>query len=85
MGRKARQAARKTAAAVRAAVNITPVSPDQVRSVAPSLVSALRRLVSFYVDVLKDLALVFVVAHVSDYILINRFDTVGGINLDYLK
>ena len=39
----------------------------------------------FYLDVTKDVALILVLRHVSDYILINRFDTVGGINLDYLQ
>lgn len=66
-------------------LNLLNFLAPQVSSCAPAVVVALRRLVMFYLDVLKDIALVLVVGHISEYILLGHFDTVGGINLDYLR
>ncbi len=60
-------------------------SPPGLSASAPDILHAARRMAMFYLDVTKDVALILVLRHVSDYILINRFDTVGGINLDYLQ
>ena len=50
-----------------------------------SFLVAAGKITIFYLDVFKDLGLFFIIHHISDEILQHNFDSVGGLNLDWLK
>jgi len=48
-------------------------------------VLAVLRICSFYFDLVKDLILISVLGHVSEYVLLHHFEEVGGVDLDFIR
>ncbi len=84
LGHKVKHLSRKLAISVRTLANWQPGKEPGLSSILPGMAAAARRMVGYYLDVIKDVALIIMLRYMSEWVFRGHFDTIGAVNLDYI-